>query len=114
MTVTLLVGALTGAVAILYSPVAQDIALDKAVHHVAVVWLAEGREAAQTQLDFELANVCQHQALAASDCVLEGGDGGARTVRCDWDTRVAVPFSDLVIPLAFRSNVAIAENGDVR
>jgi len=114
MASTLVVASLVVAAVVLYPPIAQDLALDRSVRNVAVVWQTEGRDEALTQLDFELANVCHHLPLDASSCTLEEVEGGLRTVHCAWDTRVAVPFSDLVIPLAFMSQVQIAEDGELQ
>jgi hypothetical protein len=114
MTAAFVTGIAGVAGAVLYGPLSQDAKLDKAVRHVAVVWHTEGDGAAGEQLRFEVARVSRHKTLTEEDCQRTSDDRGVRSVRCAWETRVAVPLSDLVVPLSFTSEVHISANGELR
>jgi len=114
MTAAFVTGVVAVAGVVLYGPLSQDAKLDKAVRHVAVVWHTEGDGAADEQLRFEVARVSRHKTLTEEDCLRASDEQGVRLVRCEWETRVAVPLSDLVVPLSFVSEVQISVDGELR
>ena len=102
-------------IAVLVGPsIRDDLALDRIVLAVALDWRDFGRDKAVERLQYEL----DHQGIGSQvgddDCTLDELEGGERRVACAWTTEIRVPGSDAVIPLGFRSEARVDEDGELR
>ena len=99
--------------AIAYPFLRDDAALDWVVIAVALDWRDFGEDAAVERLQYEL----DHQGIGLhvddDDCELQPRSDGARTVSCDWGVALAVPGTDVVLPLAFHSSATLSAAGEL-
>jgi hypothetical protein len=93
--------------------VSDDLRLDRVVRAVALDWRDFGEERARERLEYEL----DHQGIGAwvedDDCVLVTA-GEERSVTCAWGVALPVPWTELVLPVTFRSVATIDPSGDIR
>jgi hypothetical protein len=107
-----LVPAISGA-AVVTPYVMDDVRLDRAVRVAALDWRDQGDEAGRTRLQYELDHAAIGMQVRDDDCVFEGGDR-TRAIRCAWGVTLVVPGTDVVVPLAFSSEVELLEDGSLR
>jgi hypothetical protein len=101
-----------GPVLVLRPYLRDDRALDLVVRVVALDWRDFGEDAARERLAYELDRRGIGAWVGDDDCALTPGH--PREVRCAWEVDLAVPGTDLAVPLAFASRAQLTDDGDVR
>lgn len=116
VAIGLSIGALAAAlvpVLVVAPYVRDDLRLDRVVRVVALDWRDFGEEKARTRLEYELDRQGVGLAVGDDDCALVVVEE-VRRVRCAWGVVIAIPGTDLTVPLSFGSVADLAPDGSLR